>query len=281
MTDYTRFTVSIDKGIANVRLSCPDEYNKMTTAFWRELPAVMNDIDRNPEVRVVLLSAEGKHFCAGLDLSSSEEVEAKATLEPGRYSVWLREHILSLQAAINAVENARMPVIAAVQRACIGGGLGLITACDMRYCSEDAFFSIEEINIGIACDIGSLQRLPYQISDTHLREWAYSGRKLPAAEALQWGLVGAVYADQSAMLEAVQGIAAEIASKSPLALQGIKKSLNYSRDHSVADGLDHIATLNGGMLRRDEMINALKNRKAPGSADYGDLEPRIQTTKGL
>lgn len=271
---YTCFDVEIRDKIAHLRLNRPDKLNTLVAAFWTELPEIVRRIDDEASARVVVLSSTGRHFTAGLDLSVLSGHGAGAEkVETGRARANLRRAILRLQDALSVLEQARMPVLAAIQGGCIGGGVDMTSACDMRYCTEDAFFVIQEINIGITADVGTLQRLPHLIPHGVVRELAYTGRRMPAAEAKAVGLVNAVYPDQAAMLDGVMGIAREIAAKSPLAVWGTKEMLNYARDHSVADGLNHIATWQTGMFQTADTMEALRARQEKRDADYQDLAP--------
>jgi enoyl-CoA hydratase len=164
-----------------------------------------------------------------------------------------------------------MPVIAAVQGGCIGGGVDMICACDLRYCSEDAFFCVQETNLGMTADVGTLQRLPKLVPEGIAREMAYTGRRLPAARAREVGLVNGVYPDAAALLAGVLEIAKEIAARSPLAVWGCKEMLNYARDHSVADGLDHVATWQAGMFHGDDLAEAMRARAEGREPVYEDL----------
>ena len=193
--------------------------------------------------------------------------------EPGRAAFALRAKIIGYQASLTALEATRLPVIAAIQGACIGGGVDLITACDVRLASESAYFCIEEVNIGMAADVGSLQRLPKLIAPGIAAELALTGRRFTAAEAAGWGLVNALHADARAVRAAALEMAQAIAAKSPLAIAGIKKGLTYARDHSVADGLDQIATWNGGMLRPQDLMSALQAKMSKAEAAFEDLLP--------
>jgi enoyl-CoA hydratase len=183
----------------------------------------------------------------------------------------MRQTILDLQGAFNAIERAPFPVIAAVHGACVGAGVDLITACDLRIAAADAFFAIEEIHIGMAADVGTLQRLPKLIAPAVAAELAYTGRRFPAEEARGYGLVSAVHADRDAVLAAAFDLARSICAKSPLAIAGIKRNLAYARDHSVADGLDYIATWNGGMLRAGDLMAAVQAKMAKQAATFPDL----------
>ena len=184
-----------------------------------------------------------------------------------------RSTALRLQNSFSALEHSRLPVIAAIQGACIGGGIDMVSACDLRYATQDAFFMIQEINIGMTADVGTLQRMPKLVPEGIVRELAYTGRRMGADEALDRGFVNAVYDDHATMLEAVNEVAAEIASKSPMAIWGTKQSMNYSRDHSVADGLEYIATWNAAMFDTDDMGEAFKSQIDRRDADFPDHRP--------
>ena len=279
MPTFSRLDLNIDQGIAHITLNKPEEFNRLAAEFWSEFPAALNAIDKDASARVVVISAQGKHFCSGVDTDLFEMYTSD--LEPGRHNAWRREHVLYLQSAFTALERVRIPVIAAIQGACIGAGVGLISACDMRYCSTDAFFSIEETNAGITCDIGSLQRLPQVMSETNLREWAYTGKRIDAERAKAWQLIGEVYDDPAALLHGVMDIAGEITQKSPLVLHGSKLSMNYNRNHSVEEGLEYIATFNAGIVQAEEVKYALEIRKKKSAAEFDDLAPRFETTLGV
>ena len=179
--------------------------------------------------------------------------------------------ILKLQDTFNALEEARFPVIAAIHGACIGGGIDMISACDIRLASKDAWFSIEEINIGMTADVGTLQRLPKLIAPGIVKELAFTGRKFSADEAMEWGFVNRIYKDHQCVVAAALEMAKEIATKSPLAVSGIKKAVDYSRDHSVTDSLDQIATWNGGMLRGQDLMAAMQAKMTKKEAVFADL----------
>ena len=208
-----------------------------------------------------------------MDLAAFADIAALLQKEPGRAAFALRDMILRLQDAFSAIERARFPVIAEIHGACIGGGIDLITACDLRVASEEAYFSIEEIHIGMAADVGTLQRLPHLMPSGLVRELAYTGRRLPAAEAHHAGLVNAVFSDQGAMLEAVMGIARTIASKSPLAITGTKDMLNYTRDHSVGDALNYMQVWQAGMFLTPDLMEAITAQQQKREPKFADLLP--------
>lgn len=262
--------VSLDKHIAHVELNRPDKANAMNGAMWDELETCFNWADATPEVRVVVLSGNGKHFCAGIDLAIFGDIaeQSGSISDRARVSEQLRQFILRLQGNLTAIERCRKPVLAAIHSSCIGGGVDMISCCDMRYCSEDARFSIKEIDIGMTADVGTLQRLPNIIPDGIVRELAYTGRNMLAAEAERVGLVNRVFADREVMLEQVMALAAEIAGKNPLAIRGSKEMILYTRDHSVADGLNYIATWNAGLLSTDDLMKTVAAQMSGETVEY-------------
>ena len=193
-----------------------------------------------------------------------------ASSEPSRRAEHLRQTILRLQGNLTAIERCRKPVLAAVHNTCIGGGVDMICCTDMRYATDDAFFSIREIDIGMAADVGTLQRLPKLIADGVVRELAYTGRNMSAQEAREVGLLNRVYGDRETMMREVLAIAKSIASKSPLAVRGSKEMLLYSRDHSVAEGLNYVATWNAGMLSEADLTAGLEAQMEKRQAVYED-----------
>ena len=271
---YHCFEVESEDNVAHLRMSRPDELNTLCREFWSELPEIVREIDASASARAIVISSTGRHFTAGLDLAmlAGEIVDQKA--EVGRARAGLRALVLHLQETISCLEQTRMPVLAAIQGGCIGGGVDLVTACDMRYCTEDSWFCIQEINIGLTADVGTLQRLPKIVPDGLARELAYTGRRMPATRAREIGLVNEVYADQETMIEAVMQTAREIAERSPLAIWGTKEMLNYTRDHSVAEGLNYIATWQSGMFQNQDIAEAFESKRERRSPAYADLLPK-------
>jgi enoyl-CoA hydratase/carnithine racemase len=267
----TRFTRSQDGGVATVTLARPDRLNAMDGAFFTELRALFEALSDDGSVRAIVLAAEGRHFTAGLDLDW-----AAATLrpgrDPGRHAEQQRRFIAGLQAAFDAVEAARQPVIAAIHGGCIGGGVDLACACDLRVATADAWFQIAEVDVAIAADLGTLQRLPHLIPGGIVRELALTGRRMPADEAARWGLVNRVAADRDAALAAATDLAREIAAKSPMAVVGTKLSLNYSRGRTIADGLAQVGMWNAATLANADMAEVAGARAAKRAAVFDDLK---------
>jgi enoyl-CoA hydratase len=282
MADHTCFAVDVDGGIAHVRMTRPERANSMIPAFWRELPEIVTSLSDRGDVRVMVLSAEGRHFCSGMDttvftgdggLASPDGARTPASA--ARNAAVFRDMALRTQESFNCFERARMPIVCAIQGACVGGGVDMVTAADLRYATEDAFFCIQEINIGMTADVGTLQRLPKLIPPGVVAELAYTGRRMPAARAREVGLVNEVYPDHAAMLDAVLATAREIAAKSPLAIHGTKRTMAYAREHTVADGLEYIATWNASMLDPADMAEAFGAKAAGREPVYPDL-PRVR-----
>ncbi len=270
MNEYKAFRVELADKVAQVVIDRPEKINAMNADFWAEIIDVFRWVDDTDEVRVVVLSGTGPHFSSGIDLQLLAKVGAQLGKDVGRNAEQLRRKILSLQASFNAVDHCRKPVIAAIQGYCLGGAIDLISACDMRYCSADARFSIKEIDMGMAADVGTLQRLPRIIGDGMMRELAYTGRTLDGAEAQAIGLVNRVYENPEALMEGVNEMARQIAEKSPLAIRGTKEMIRYMRDHRVDDGLEYIATWNAAMLQAADLRVAVAAHMARQKPDFAD-----------
>ncbi|WP_135212451.1 crotonase/enoyl-CoA hydratase family protein [Vitreimonas flagellata] len=275
MTETTCFKLSIENNIAHIVLNRPEAMNSMPRAFWNELPALVHDIDDHAKARVIVISSTGKHFTAGMDLSVFTDGEGVGASGGDPYSraEAFRQFVLTLQGSFNCLDNARMPVLVAIQGGCIGGGVDFVSACDIRYATEDAFFQIQEINIGMTADVGTFPRLCKLIPEGWVRELAYAGRRLPAQRAKEIGLVNETFPSQEAMLAHVMEIAAEIAAKAPVAVAGSKRMINYARDHTIADGLDYIATWQAGMFAPPHMMEAFAAKAQKRAPNFADLAP--------
>ena len=270
MTEYKAFRVELADKIAHVQINRPEKVNAMNADFWTEIIDIFRWADETDAVRVMVLSGAGKHFSAGIDLMLLAQVGSQLGQDVGRNALALRRKILQMQNSFNAVEKCAKPVLAAIQGYCIGGAIDLIAACDMRYATVDAQFSIKEIDMGMAADVGTLQRLPRIIGDGMLRELAFTGRTVDGNEARELGLVNRTYADQTALLEGVMALARDIASKSPVAIRGTKEMLSYMRDHRVDDGLEYIATWNASMLQSADLRVAMAAHMSKQQAEFAD-----------
>ena len=272
---YESFNLEIENDIANIILSRPEQLNSMSRKFWVELPEILEEVNRNSEIRVLIISSTGKHFCAGMDLSAFDNGVANIPKEKrpdnARIGEALYRSAKELQEYISKLEKIRVPVIAAIHGGCIGGAVDLVTACDIRLATTDAFFCIQEINIGMAADVGSLQRLPRIIPDSKMRELAYTGRRMLADEAKESGLVSDVYNSREEMVNAAKEMANEIAKKSPIAIYGLKALMNYSRDHTITDSLDFNALWSGAMLSQRDMEEAIKAFVEKREATFGKM----------
>jgi len=275
--NYSCFDVSIANDVAHIVLNRPDKRNSMIHEFWDELPTIVQNIDQNSTARVIVLSSTGPHFTSGLDTSifgsSVESSDNPEDVEKSKRqrSAKLYDTIKHMQKSFTCLEQCRIPVIAAIQGGAIGGGVDLVTACDLRYMTEDGFLSIYEINIGMTADVGTFPRITHLLPEGIVKELAYTGRRISAQEAKQHGLVNEIYTDHEAMLEATMGIARQIATKAPLAVYGSKKIINYSRDHSAADSLDYISLWNASMLQPDEISEAFAAAQEEREGDFVDL----------
>jgi len=283
--NYSCFDVSIANDVAHIVLNRPDKRNSMIHEFWDELPTIVQSIDQNSTARVIVLSSTGPHFTSGLDTSifgsSVESSDNPENVEKSKRqrSAKLYDTIKHMQKSFTCLEQCRIPVIAAIQGGAIGGGVDLVTACDLRYMTEDGFLSIYEINIGMTADVGTFPRITHLLPEGIVKELAYTGRRISAQEAKQHGLVNEIYTDHEAMLEATMGIALQIATKAPLAVYGSKKIINYSRDHSTADSLDYISLWNASMLQPDEISEAFVAAQEEREGDFVDL-PTLRQKMG-
>jgi enoyl-CoA hydratase len=278
MGDITTFhspvlTIEQDGDVATVWLDRPEARNAMGVELWRDLPRAMKAVSDDPGVRVVVVAAKGPHFSVGLDLkamgglltgsdsdtNTDTDTHTDTTTPPSMAARarGARTEVLRLQRSITSVAGCPKPVIAAVHGYCIGGGVDLISACDIRLASADAIFSVREAKVAIVADLGSLQRLPAIISAGHLAELAFTGKDISAERAHHIGLVNDVAADADGVLKAAYELAAEIAANSPLAVQGTKAVLAANEGRTVAQGLDYVATWNAGMLASDDLVEAM------------------------
>jgi enoyl-CoA hydratase len=247
------------------------------TSFSIGRRKIVGEISDNARARVIVISSTGPHFSSGLDIKAfnpagpkkGNGADGKSVLGQGGAGFY--HSVVRMQKTFSCLESCRVPVLAAIQGGCIGGGVDLVTACDMRYATEDAFLTIFEINIGMTADVGTFPRIVKLIPEGVVRELAYTGRRMPATEAQAVGLVNRVFPDQKTMLTEVMEIAREIARKAPLAVYGCKQMINYARDHSTADGLDYIGIWNASMLQPQEMLEAMRANAEKRAGDFTEL----------
>jgi enoyl-CoA hydratase len=270
---YTCFDVSITDRVALIRFNRPEEFNTFTPEAWVELPAIVRDIDRNASARCIVIASSGKHFTAGMDLAVFTRPDGITgqSSDPHLKAERFRANLKPLQDAFTCLDQARMPVIICVQGGCIGAGVDMISACDIRLATKDAYFCIAEINIGMTADVGTYPRLCRLMPEGWVRQISYTGERLPASKALSLGLVNETFETQEGMLEHAMKVAREIASKNPLAVTGAKAMINYARDHTIADGLDYIGVWNAAMLSGAHMREAFIAKVEKREPDYPDL----------
>jgi enoyl-CoA hydratase len=278
MPDYDVLSIERDGEVATLWLDRPEARNAMGPEFWNDLPLAMGELSEDRSVRAIVIAARGPHFSVGLDLKamagmltggsdsppdgtqgakgSNGSAKAHAPSMASR-AVTARQGVLRMQSSVTSVAQCPKPVIAAIHGYCIGGGVDVISACDIRVASADAVFSVRETKVAIVADLGSLQRLPRIIGKGHVAELAFTGKDITAARAKEIGLVNDVAPDADAALAAARQLASEIAANSPLAVQGTKAVLAACEDKSVADGLDYVATWNAGFLGSDDLVEAM------------------------
>ena len=268
----TCFSLSVTDHIAHLVLNKPDALNTMHRTFWRELDEVLTQLHRSTDARVLVISSTGKHFSAGMALEtfSGDDLMEDKTPE-SRAAIY--DKLMDIQATFTKLETLRIPVIAAIQGGCIGGAVDLVTACCIRYATAEAFFCIQEINIGLVADVGTLQRLPKLIPLGVVKELAYTGRRLSAQKALGYGLVNEVFDSHAAMLGAALQCAKEIAAKPPVAVWGTKQVIHYARDHSVDDALKQMGWVQGAIWSNAHVGEAVSAMKQKRAAQFPPLAP--------
>ena len=270
-TDY--FALSHENGIAHLQLNRPERMNTMAPAFFPAIRDAVRALDDAGATRALVISSTGKHFSAGMSLEVFAGDDLALATDTARDRLSFQTSLRKLMDCFTAIDDARFPVICAIQGGCIGGALDLATACDIRLCSADAFFTVQEISIGMAADLGVLQRLPKIVPQGVAREMAYTGERLGAERALAVGLVNAVLADAATLVERALALARTIVAKSPLAIAGSKLALNHARDHSTASALQQMTLLQSAIFDRDEMARAIAGWKAKRDAEFDSLAP--------
>jgi enoyl-CoA hydratase len=269
MNDF--FTLTTECGIAHLQLNRPERMNTMAPPFFPALRDAVRALHESGEARVMVISSTGKHFCAGMSLDVFAGGDALLVTANARARLSFQESLRKLIDCFSALDESRFPVICAIQGGCIGGALDLATACDIRLCSADAFFTVQEIHIGMMADLGVLQRLAKIVPQGVAREMAYLGERVGAERALAIGLVNAVLPDVESLLAHAMNVAKGIAAKSPLAIAGSKLALNHARDHGTAASLQQMALLQSAIFDTEEMGVAIRAWKAKTTADFPPL----------
>ena len=273
MTALHSFSLTIENHVAHLVLNQPKAMNTMHPQFWRELDGVLTDLHRSGEARALVISSTGKHFSAGMALETfGGAIQMNDKTPEGRAAVF--DTLSDMQATFTKLETLRIPVIVAIQGGCIGGAVDMVTACCIRYASAEAFFCIQEINIGMVADVGTLQRLPKLIPLAVVKELAYTGRRLTADKAMHYGLVNAVFESPEATLQAAMECAKEIASKPPVAMWGTKQAIHFARDHTVDESLKQMGWLQAAIWSNrhvGEAVTAMKEKRAGNFPALSDL----------
>ena len=275
------FAIELIGHVAHIKLNRPEKRNAMNWDFWRDLPGIIADIDRNSLARCIVLSSTGPVFSAGLDLSlfgqdvfsSSEAVKKnEKELQPPQNFM---NFLSFLQKSISSLQKARIPVICAIQGGCIGGGVDLICSADIRLATNDAFFSIRETKIGMVADVGTFPRIVKLLPEGIVKELAFTGRNFSSHEAKEWGFVNRLYESHESLIEGALEMAKEITSNSPAAVFGCKKVIDFSRDHTIDEGLDWINMWNASMLSQSELMEGFRSYKDKTEGNFAEL-PKLK-----
>ena len=275
----TCFTLTQTNHVAHLVLNRPEQLNTMHPTFWRELDEVLTRLHQEGSARALVISSTGKHFSAGMALDTfAGAIQMDDQSPQGRAAIF--DLLADMQATFTKLESLRMPVICAIQGGCIGGAVDMVSAACIRYASADAFFCIQEINIGMVADVGTLQRLPKLMPLAVVKELAYTGRRLPAAKAQAHGLVNEVFDTAEATLAAALQCASEIASKPPVAIWGTKQAIHYARDHSVEDSLRQMGWLQAAIWSNANVRESITAMQARRSGEFPPLAP-LQSFQAL
>jgi enoyl-CoA hydratase len=266
------FSLTTNDHVAHLVMNKPETLNTMHPTFWRELDTVLRHLNESGVARALVISSTGKHFSAGMSLDTfSSAISMDDNSPEGRAAIF--DSLTDMQSTFTLLESLRMPVIAAIQGGCIGGAVDMVTACCIRYATVDAFFCIQEINIGMVADVGTLQRLPKLLPMGLVKELAYTGRRLSAENAMKHGLVTQVFETQEALVAGALACAKEMAHKPPVAIWGTKQALNYARDHSVEDSLRQMGWLQGAIWSNPHIREAIVAAKEKRPANFPPLAP--------
>ena len=275
------FDIEFIGHVAHIKLNRPEKRNAMNWDFWRDLPRIVGDIDTHARARCIVLSSTGPVFSAGLDLSlfGQDVFASSKTAKINEKELQTPQNFMSflsfLQDSISSLQKARIPVICAIQGGCIGGGVDLICSADIRLATNDAFFSIRETKIGMVADVGTFPRIVKLLPEGIVKELAFTGRNFSAQEAKDYGFVNRLYQSHDALIEGALKIANEIASNSPAAVYGCKKVIDFSRDHTIDEGLEWINMWNASMLSQSELMEGFQSYKSKKEGNFAEL-PKLK-----
>lgn len=271
MFTYDTLKATMEGRVAHIQLNRPDKANSLDGTMWKDLKRAFDELDSTSTVRAVVLGGAGNHFSTGIDLNFLVSLKQDLKqLSQGRQQERLRHFIAELQDSVNAIENCRKPVLAAIHGYCMGAGVDVVAACDMRYATGATRFSVKEVDLAIVADVGSLQRLSPIVGEGIARELAFTGRIFKGEEAKSMGFVNRLFKSKAALTEGVSALANDVSEKSPLTIRGIKETMNYSRDHTVAEGLNYVALRNAAMLLSqdlEEAVTSFFEKRAPRYED--------------
>tara|TARA_B100000902_G_C27179860_1_gene848371 strand:- start:289 stop:1128 length:840 start_codon:yes stop_codon:yes gene_type:complete len=275
MKDYNCFKVLTEKNISHVILNRPEKRNSMNLDFWNEFPEIVSRINQEGKTKAIVISSTGPHFCSGLDISLFQSDLFHMVKNESHKGILLMDYIQTLQDALGVLQECRLPVITAIQGGCIGGGLDLICASDIRLGTDDCYFSILETKLGLVADVGTFPRLVKLIPDGLVRELAFTGRKFEGPEALTSGFLNKIYPEQESMLKAAFSLAETIAANAPLAVHGCKEAINFARDHAIADGLKWVKMWNSSMLNIKDIEEGFKASITKKQGTFTTLPQKI------
>ena len=267
--------------VAHIKLNRPEKRNAMNWDFWRDLPRIVGDIDTHARARCIVLSSTGPVFSAGLDLSlfGQDVFASSKTAKMNEKELQTPQNFMSflsfLQDSISSLQKARIPVICAIQGGCIGGGVDLICSADIRLATNDAFFSIRETKIGMVADVGTFPRIVKLLPEGIVKELAFTGRNFSAQEAKEYGFVNKLYESHDSLIKGALEIANEIASNSPAAVYGCKRVIDFSRDHTIDEGLEWINMWNASMLSQSELMEGFQSYKSKKEGNFAEL-PKLK-----
>ena len=275
MKEYNCFKVLTVKNISHVILNRPEKRNSMNLDFWNEFPEIISRINQEGKAKAIVISSTGPHFCSGLDISLFQSDLFQMVRDEGHKGILLMDYIQTLQDALGVLQECRMPVISAIQGGCIGGGLDLVCASDIRLGTDDCYFSILETKLGLVADVGTFPRLVKLIPDGLVRELAFTGRKFEGAEALTSGFLNNTYPDQERMIKAAFDLAEIIAANAPLTVHGCKEAINFARDHSTEEGLKWVKMWNSSMLNMNDIEEGFKASVTKKRGKFAALPQKI------